>query len=105
MEWTQELPGLQVGCSLIFRIASLYPGTFQILRDKEVQGAVRMKEPRSPVLAGPDAGGGLVPAKRSKRWATSSGCSTTFVAWEMTPGPRILPAGSTGSCQRGHSCS
>ena len=38
-------------------------------------------------------------AKRTMRSATSSGCSTTLVAWLTTPGMMILPSGSFTSCQ------
>ena len=39
------------------------------------------------------------------RSATSSGCSTTFVAWLTTPGIRIFPSGSFTSRHTFHSCS
>jgi len=39
-------------------------------------------------------------------WAKlESGCSTTLVAWLMTPGISTLPSGSFTSCQTFHSCS
>src|SRR5690606_13408333 len=44
-------------------------------------------------------------ANRSMRSATSSGCSTTLVAWETTPGRMSLPSGSSTSCHTFHSCS
>src|SRR5699024_8438329 len=44
-------------------------------------------------------------AKRSRRWATSSGCSTTLVAWETMPGTRTLSSGRARSCHTVHSCS
>src|SRR4029450_1868769 len=44
-------------------------------------------------------------AYRTRRSATSSGCSTRLVAWAMTPGIRILPSGSCTSCHTFHSCS
>ena len=39
------------------------------------------------------------------RSATSSGCSTTLVAWLIRPGIRTLSSGSSTSCQIRHSCS
>ena len=48
------------------------------------------------------------PSKLANRWMrsdTSSGCSTTLVAWLMTPGIRMRPAGSLTSFQTCHSCS
>ena len=44
-------------------------------------------------------------AKRRIRSATSSGCSTTLVAWLTTPGSISLSSGSLTSCQTFHSCS
>ncbi len=43
--------------------------------------------------------------KAAMRSATSSGCSTTLLAWLTTPGIRILPSGSFTSFQTFHSCS
>jgi len=37
--------------------------------------------------------------------ATTSGCSTTLVAWLTTPGMRILPSGNFTSRQTLYSCS
>ncbi len=44
-------------------------------------------------------------AKRTIRSATSSGCSTTLVAWLTTPGRINFPSGSFTSCHTRHSCS
>jgi formiminotetrahydrofolate cyclodeaminase len=44
-------------------------------------------------------------ARRTMRWATSSGCSTTLVEWLMSPGSRTRPSGSSTSFQTAHSCS
>src|SRR5262249_25139553 len=44
-------------------------------------------------------------AKRRMRSATSSGCSTTLVAWLTTPGKISLPSGSLMFSQTRHSCS
>src|ERR1700757_2604062 len=42
-------------------------------------------------------------AKRSRRWATSLGCSTVVMWWLMTPGMRILPSGSFACSHTSHS--
>ena len=44
-------------------------------------------------------------AKFLRRSATSSGCSTMFVAWLKTPGISNFPSGSGVSSQICHSCS
>src|SRR5581483_3982385 len=44
-------------------------------------------------------------ARRAMRSATSSGCSTTLVAWLITPGMRICPGASFTVFQTCHSCS
>src|SRR5699024_3717238 len=42
---------------------------------------------------------------RRIRWATSSGCSTTFVAWLTTPGTSTRSSGTSTSFHTVHSCS
>ena len=61
----------------------------------------RMHAPVELLLREPAIGAGdhvLAPHTRPRnagcRSATSSGCSTTFVPWLITPGARILPSGS-----------
>src|SRR5205085_11314165 len=45
------------------------------------------------------------PAKRPMRSAISSGCSTMFEEWVMTPGMTDLPSGNLASAHSFHSCS
>ena len=44
-------------------------------------------------------------AMRTRRSATSSGCSTMLVAWLITPGTSVLPRGSFTFSHTRHSCS
>src|ERR1700761_248743 len=76
---------------------------------KTISGAVRLMrdvwaKPQSAppmMFSGPRSF-----ANRSRRWATSLGCSTVVMWWLMTPGMRILPSGSfvCSHTSHSHSC-